>query len=137
MKTIRIEKTNKEVPSPYANPITLHATEDSNFSFGDIRYIKTGIRFYFPVDIQKTFESMVPGIVIIGNTQPEPDGCLQLIVLCCSIDARIGRGQMVAKLSLFEEKPIPVRFAEFSDGKRMVLCDGIQSAVIDSENNRG
>jgi hypothetical protein len=108
----------------------LHSTEDANFYFGDIRYVKTGLRFYFPGDVQRSLKSLVPGMAILDSTQPEVDGCFQLIVLCCAVEVRIGRGQRVASLSLFEMQPMAVRFAEFSEGKR-VICGGAETAESD------
>jgi len=120
MRTIRLERTDKEMPLPDRNPIVLHAVEDANFCFGDIRYVKTGLRFYFPADMQRRFESLVPGIVILDSFQPEIDGCLQLIVLCVSMEVRLGRMQRVASLSLHDAPLIPLRFAEFVEGKRAI-----------------
>jgi hypothetical protein len=129
MRTIRLERTDKSVPLPNNNPMTLHAVEDANFCLGDIRYIKTGLRFYFPVDIQPRLKSLVPGLVILGSTQPEVDGCFQLIVACVSMEVRLGKSQRVATVSLHEMALTSVRFAEFSDSKR-VICGGPEPTII-------
>jgi hypothetical protein len=135
MRTIRLERIDKEIPQPDRNPIVLHSTEDANLYLGDIRYIKTGFRFYFPADIQRNIKSSVPGMVILDSTQPEVEGCFQLIVLCCAVEVRIGRGQPVANLSLFEIEPMVVRFAEFVEGKR-VICGGAVEARPDLRDTK-
>jgi hypothetical protein len=114
------------MPLPTENPVVLHAAEDSNMSFGDIRYIKTGIRFYIPdMGIEKTFKSRILGLVVLDSQQNAMDGDLQLIVLCCGMSVRIGRMQPVADMKLFEMKPVPIRFAAYSDeGKRLVFGRG-------------
>lgn len=124
MRTIRIELTDKEMPPPTGNPLTLRAADDSNLTFGDIRYIKTGIRFFIPSGIETTIRSCVPGLVVIGSQQNDLDGDLQLVVLCCGMQTRIGRMQAVATMSIFEMKPAPVRFAVFSDGGKRVMFGG-------------
>ena len=124
MKTIRIDMVDKEIPTPSENPVVLHAVEDSNMSFGDIRHIRTGIRFYVPADIEKVFHTRVPGLVILGHQQVEPSGDLILIVLCSIMSVRIGRMQPVAEMNLYEMKPVAVRFAMFGDGRRLMFGTG-------------
>lgn len=121
MRTIRLEKTDKEIALPSTNPFILSATEDSNMGFGDIRYIDTGIRFYFPEDVVPYVEMLIPGLAYIGKSQGEVDGDLKLIVICCAMKATIGRMQQVAKITLRKMEVESVRFVQFDDGKRMVF----------------
>lgn len=121
MRTIRLEKIDKEIVLPNTNPFVLSATEDSNMGFGDIRYVDTGIRFYFPEDIVPHVEMLIPGLVYIGKSQGEVDGGLQLIVICCAVKATIGRMQKIAKMTLRKMEVESVRFVQFDDGKRMIF----------------
>ena len=124
MRTIRLERVDKEMPLPDRNPITLFAVAEANMVFGDIRYLKTGLNFYFPEDVQRNFSSLIPGMVILDHIQPL-ESCLQLIVLCCGMEVRIGRMQKIAAIHLFELQPMAVRFAEFVAGKR-TICGGAE-----------
>jgi len=138
MRTIRLEKTDKGMLPPNGNPISLQSMEDVNLGFGDIRYVKTGIRFYFPRDIQKMIESTIPGLFVLGVAQQEPDGCLQVVVCCCAVTIRIGRSQKIANMTLFEMSPLAIRFAEFDAGTRVIrgapetIEDG--GSILDSES---
>jgi hypothetical protein len=122
MRTIRIDKIDKEMITPESNPMVLHSAEDYNFDFGGIRYIKTGLRFYFPADIQRFYSSVVPGIVILDAQQSNIDGDLQFVVLCVSMSASIKRMQPFVSVSFCQMNPCPIRFAEYSEeGKRFVF----------------
>jgi hypothetical protein len=121
MKTIRLEKIDREIPLPTGNPFLLHAIEESVFNFGDIRYVRTGLKFFLPADFTLRVEMLIHGLQFLGEEKHQPEGDFTLVVLCCGMKVSIGRMQHIAQVHLYEQKHDPVRFAEFTEGKRVIV----------------
>lgn len=119
MKTIRFEKLDPETPAPTGNPISLHSMDEHSMVFGDIRVVRTGIRLYTS-DTFRVVEVSVPGISMLGAEQDEYND-FKVTVLCHAMSVRLTRMQKFAIVTLYEMKPMPLRFAEFShSGTRLV-----------------